>query len=56
MKVRKTLTHTLLKGELFSPVKFLASTADLKKMIESLIKRDYLDRDRGQPGMYKYLA
>lgn len=43
-------------GELFSQVKFPASTADLKKRIESLIERDYLERDPNQPGMYKYLA
>lgn len=56
MKARKTLAHTLLMSELFSQVKFPASTADLKKRIESLIERDYLERDPSQPGMYKYLA
>ncbi|CAM9486025.1 unnamed protein product [Sphacelaria rigidula] len=56
MKARKTLAHTLLMGELFSQVKFLVSTVDLKKRIESLIERDYTERDRDQPGIYKYLA
>lgn len=56
MKARKTLAHTLLMSELFSQVKFPASTTDLKKRIESLIERDYLERDPSQPGMYRYLA
>lgn len=30
--------------------------ADLKKRIESLIEREYLERDKDQPSTYNYLA
>lgn len=56
MKARKSLAHTLLMSELFSQLKFPAAPVDLKKRIESLIERDYLERDPNQPGMYRYLA
>lgn len=56
MKTRKTLTHTLLMSELFSQLKFPATPIDLKKRIESLIERDYLERDPTKPGEYRYLA
>jgi len=56
MKARKNLAHTLLMSELFSQVKFPATPADLKKRIESLIERDYLERDPNSPGDYRYLA
>lgn len=56
MKARKNLAHTLLMSELFSQVKFPASPVDLKKRIESLIERDYLERDPNKPGDYRYLA
>lgn len=56
MKARKSLAHTLLMSELFSQLKFPATPVDLKKRIESLIERDYLERDPSQPGVYKYLA
>lgn len=56
MKTRKNLAHTLLMSELFSQVKFPATAVDLKKRIESLIERDYLERDPNKPGDYRYLA
>ncbi|CAM9253342.1 unnamed protein product [Pylaiella littoralis] len=56
MKARKNLAHTLLMSELFSQVKFPATPVDLKKRIESLIERDYLERDPTKPGNYRYLA
>lgn len=56
MKARKNLAHTLLMSELFSQIKFPASPVDLKKRIESLIERDYLERDPKKPGDYRYLA
>ena len=45
MKTRKNLAHTLLMSELFSQVKFPATAVDLKKRIESLIERDFLERN-----------
>ncbi|CAM9609123.1 unnamed protein product [Ectocarpus sp. 13 AM-2016] len=56
MKARKNLAHTMLMSELFSQVKFPATPVDLKKRIESLIERDYLERDPNKPGDYRYLA
>ncbi len=46
MKTRKTLSHKLLVNELVVQLKFPIKTTDLKKRIESLIDREYLERDR----------
>ncbi|XP_074269581.1 cullin-4-like [Silene latifolia] len=56
MKTRKVLSHTLLITELFQQLKFPVKPADLKKRIESLIDREYLERDKNNPQIYNYLA
>jgi len=56
MKARKCLAHPLLISELFKLLKFPVTPADLKKRIESLIEREYLERDKDQPTVYNYLA
>lgn len=56
MKSRKRLSHALLMSELLTQLRFPAATADLKKRIESLIERDYLERDRNDSTVYNYLA
>ncbi|KAL1924121.1 uncharacterized protein VTP21DRAFT_7156 [Calcarisporiella thermophila] len=56
MKARKTLTHTMLIKELFEQLRFPATAADLKKRIESLIDREYLERDQDEASTYHYLA
>ncbi|PWA35741.1 cullin4 [Artemisia annua] len=56
MKTRKTLSHTLLITELFQQLKFPIKPVDLKKRIESLIDREYLERDKSNPQIYNYLA
>ncbi|CAA7042773.1 unnamed protein product [Microthlaspi erraticum] len=56
MKTRKVLSHTLLITELFQQLKFPIKPADLKKRIESLIDREYLERDKSNPQIYNYLA
>ncbi|KAK4347373.1 hypothetical protein RND71_033712 [Anisodus tanguticus] len=56
MKTRKMLSHTLLITELFQQLKFPVKPADLKKRIESLIEREYLERDKNNPQVYNYLA
>lgn len=56
MKSRKRLSHTMLISELLSQLKFPAQTSDLKKRIESLIERDYLERDQEDSSYYNYLA
>ncbi|GAB4840631.1 hypothetical protein Ancab_021398 [Ancistrocladus abbreviatus] len=56
MKTRKVLSHTLLITELFQQLKFPIKPVDLKKRIESLIDREYLERDKSNPQIYNYLA
>jgi len=56
MKTRKTLAHRLLINELYSQLKFAIKGADLKKRIESLIDREYLERDEKESTVYNYLA
>ncbi|KAK4770839.1 hypothetical protein SAY87_031371 [Trapa incisa] len=56
MKTRTVLSHTLLITELFQQLKFPFKPADLKKRIESLIDREYLERDKNNPQIYNYLA
>lgn len=56
MKSRKTQSHALLMSELFSQLKFPARPVDIKKRIESLIDREYLERDDKNPQVYNYLA
>ncbi|CAI5508271.1 unnamed protein product [Closterium sp. Naga37s-1] len=56
MKTRKVLSHTLLITELFQQLKFPIKPADLKKRIESLIDREYLERDKSNAQIYNYLA
>ncbi|XWS12358.1 hypothetical protein CRYUN_Cryun37aG0082800 [Craigia yunnanensis] len=56
MKTRKVLSHTLLITELFQQLKFPLKPADLKKRIESLIDREYLERVKNNPQIYNYLA
>ncbi|KAI7818099.1 cullin 4A [Gamsiella multidivaricata] len=56
MKTRKQLSHTLLISELFDQLKFAIKPSDLKKRIESLIDRDYLERDKNDQSLYKYVA
>ncbi|MGH0120245.1 UNVERIFIED_CONTAM: hypothetical protein FKN15_056570 [Acipenser sinensis] len=56
MKMRKTLSHNLLVSELFNQLKFPVKPGDLKKRIESLIDRDYMERDKDNPNQYHYVA
>lgn len=37
-------------------LRFPAQNADIKKRIEALIERDYLERDPDDVNYYKYLA
>uniref|UniRef100_A0AAZ3QAS9 Cullin family profile domain-containing protein n=1 Tax=Oncorhynchus tshawytscha TaxID=74940 RepID=A0AAZ3QAS9_ONCTS len=56
MKMRKTLGHNLLVSELYNQLKFPVKPGDLKKRIESLIDRDYMERDKESPNQYHYVA
>ncbi|XP_044283148.1 cullin-4B isoform X1 [Varanus komodoensis] len=56
MKMRKMLSHNLLVSEVYNQLKFPVKPADLKKRIESLIDRDYMERDKENPNQYNYIA
>ena len=56
MKSRKKLAHNLLMSELFAQLRFPARPVDIKKRIESLIDREYMERDESSPQIYNYLA
>eukprot|EP00300_Choanocystis_sp_HF-7_P008209 c15781_g1_i2.p1 GENE.c15781_g1_i2~~c15781_g1_i2.p1 ORF type:complete len:741 (+),score=197.27 c15781_g1_i2:223-2223(+) len=56
MKTRKTLAHSQLVAQLFAQLKFPVKIQDLKKRIESLIDREYMERSKGDANTYNYLA
>jgi len=56
MKMRKTLSHKLLIQELLEQLKFPLKLTEVKKRIESLIEREYLERDTSSSDVYNYLA
>ena len=55
MKSRKTMKHQDLMGEIMSQLKFKANAQDIKRRIESLIEREYMERGE-ERGSYNYLA
>jgi cullin-4 len=56
MKARKVLSHTLLMGSIMEQLRFDCAAADIKTRIESLIDREYLERDPQSPSTYHYVA
>ena len=56
MKVKKTLTHQQLLAEVFTAMSFPVAAADVKRRVESLIEREYIERDAERPFTYSYLA
>jgi cullin 4 len=56
MKARKQLSHKLLVNEVMQQLKFNIRPTDIKKRIEGLIERDYLERDGEAHDVYNYLA
>ncbi|KAF2900446.1 hypothetical protein ILUMI_05741 [Ignelater luminosus] len=56
MKQKKTLSHNLLMSELYDILDIPVKPADLKKRIEQLIDRDYIERDQNNSTVYKYIA
>ncbi len=57
MKARKTLPHQELISNVLSQLHtFKCETKDIKKHIESLIQRDYLERSSENGNVYNYLA
>jgi cullin 3 len=58
MKSRKTMDHTNLVAEVVRQLsaRFLPAPPDIKKRIENLIEREYLERDKDDKKLYNYLA
>jgi cullin-4 len=56
MKARKTILHQALIPQVLEQVKVPAQSSDVKKRIESLIEREYMERDSKDHNRYNYLA
>eukprot|EP00455_Lapot_gusevi_P049188 TRINITY_DN692_c0_g1_i13.p1 TRINITY_DN692_c0_g1~~TRINITY_DN692_c0_g1_i13.p1 ORF type:complete len:108 (+),score=18.96 TRINITY_DN692_c0_g1_i13:212-535(+) len=58
MKARKTLEHNQLVVEVSKQLsaRFPVEPTFIKKRIESLIEREYLERDKNDRRLYHYLA
>jgi len=58
MKARKTSSHNDLVAEVTRQLsgRFVPSPQFVKKRVESLIEREYLERDEGDRRIYKYVA
>jgi len=57
MKARKTLQHQQLLSEVLSQLSFFnPNPRVVKKRIEALIDREYLERSTDNPSVYNYLA
>jgi len=56
MKARKTISHQQLMPQVLEQVKVPAQPSDVKKRIESLIEREYMERDPKDRTRYNYLA
>jgi len=56
MKARKTILHQQLIPQVLEQVKVPAQPADVKKRIETLIEREYMERDPADRNRYNYLA
>eukprot|EP00930_Biecheleria_cincta_P033017 TRINITY_DN2286_c0_g1_i1.p1 TRINITY_DN2286_c0_g1~~TRINITY_DN2286_c0_g1_i1.p1 ORF type:complete len:754 (+),score=186.45 TRINITY_DN2286_c0_g1_i1:48-2309(+) len=57
MKMRKALNHQQLVTEVLTQLAFFKPNPKLvKQRIEHLIEREYLERDKTQASMYRYLA
>ncbi|CAA0834686.1 Cullin-3A [Striga hermonthica] len=58
MKSRRVLDHNNIIAEVTKQLqsRFLANPGEIKKRIESLIERDFLERDNVDRRLYRYLA
>jgi len=56
MKTRKSLTELQLTTEILGHLRFPVQVPDLKKRIESLIEREFLERDEEDTTVLRYMA
>lgn len=58
MKARKTMEHNNLIAEVTKQLsaRFVPNPIIIKKRIESLIEREYLERSKNDRKVYNYLA
>ena len=56
MKAKKSLSYSALCSELYQLLPFPAQPTDVKKQVESLIEREYLERDGSDTSLFHYLA
>ena len=56
MKARKSLPHQVLVAQVMEEVKFPTTATDIKKRMEVLIEREYMERDAKDHSRYNYLA
>ena len=56
MKARKMLSHNSLIGELMKQLKFPVTPSGVKKRVESLLDREYIERDDEDNSVYVYVA
>eukprot|EP00055_Hartaetosiga_balthica_P002122 m.2811 g.2811 ORF g.2811 m.2811 type:complete len:720 (-) comp1948_c0_seq1:42-2201(-) len=56
MKMRKTLQHQNLIAELMAQLHFPVRPVDLKKRIEVMLDREYMERDKDDNSLYHYVA
>lgn len=57
MKARKVLAHQQLVGEILVQLSFFQPNPKvIKRKLENLIEREFLERDPDNPNVYKYLA
>ena len=58
MKSRKILSHNDIVASVTQQLsnRFLPSSAAIKRRIESLLEREYLERDAVNRDLYRYIA